>query len=115
MLADIQDELCRAEIVEVTTCRLTVRLSGEIDVSTVGLVRAVMRDVRVYESLHVILDLTAVGFIDSSGVRMLLEQHSQALHRGVLLDVIGSPAVERVLDLAGVRSTLRTSMSSMWG
>lgn len=115
MLADFRDQEFRAEIVEDRTCRLTVRVSGDIDISTVGLARAAMRDVRVHESIHVVLDLSGVQFMDCSGVHLLLEQHSQALHRGVLLDVIASPAVDRILLLVGARDSLRASISSLWG
>lgn len=89
--------------------RRSVHVSGEIDVSTVGELSAAMRDLRVRESLHVILDLREVGFIDSRGVKALLELELCARNRGVLLEIVPSLVVDRALVLSGMRRRLRVS------
>jgi anti-anti-sigma factor len=52
---------------------------------------------------EVVLDLTACHFIDSSGLRMILELESQSRRLGHSFAVQPSPGqVERVLELSGV-------------
>lgn len=77
-----------------------VRLQGEIDLDRSPQVRrsllAAVHDVPV-----VIVDLAAVGYIDSSGVACLVEAYRLAQDRGVefvLRDP--SPAVRKVLRMA---------------
>lgn len=86
-----------------------VHVSGAIDTATVGQLGAAMRDPRVWESLHVILDLRKVGFIDSRGVKALLELELSARNRGVLLEIVSSAVVDRALALTNTRRRLRVS------
>ena len=52
---------------------------------------------------EVVLDLSACSFIDSSGLRLILELESQSRRRGHSFAVMPSPGqVERVLGLSGV-------------
>jgi stage II sporulation protein AA (anti-sigma F factor antagonist) len=95
------------ELLEITSRHTgtTVRLiaSGEIDLATVSMLRR-------HASFHlagraeiVVLDLSAVSFIDSSGLQALLEA---AENGGDRLRIIPSPPCLRLLDLAGVRGLL---------
>ena len=86
--------------------RLVVAPSGEIDLATVGLVReAVDREHRVRETL--VVDLREVGFMDTSGLRFLLELNERAGSEGFALRIVeGPPAVQRVFEVAGVEARL---------
>jgi len=77
-----------------------IELDGEIDLSTSPAARAMILDA-VGEGRDVLVDLSAVAYMDSSGVASLVEGYQLARDRGTsfgLLDV--SPAVLSVLQLA---------------
>jgi anti-anti-sigma factor len=80
------------------------RISGDVDLRTgPALVNQVMDAVQGHEAKDVILDFAAVGFIDSRGLRCVLNLHERlAGDHGHL--VLNSPtrAVRQVLGLAGL-------------
>src|ERR1700737_2519092 len=50
----------------------------------------------------VVLDGTAITFLDSSGLRVLLQAHKRAESDGAVFRLVApEPAVQRVLDLTG--------------
>ncbi|MEU4237447.1 STAS domain-containing protein [Actinoplanes sp. NPDC026619] len=67
----------------------------------------------VHRSDTVIVDLAAVGFLDSSGLHALVTAHRAAIERGGRL-YVENPAgsVAAVLDLTGVAGLLSRSGSS---
>jgi anti-anti-sigma factor len=67
------------------------RLQDEID-------RAMEDDAKV-----VILDLAELGFIDSSGLRVIISAHKEAAERGGRLVLRSpSPTAKRLLDITGL-------------
>jgi anti-anti-sigma factor len=76
--------------------RVTVRVSGEVDMSTAdAMFRTATRD----NATAATLDLTAVTFFDSAAIHALVrlaEQYPDAL------EVIPSAQVLRVLDISGL-------------
>jgi anti-anti-sigma factor len=85
---------------------LVVAPRGEIDLATVGLVRqAVEREQQPGEDL--VLDLREVGFLDTSGLRYVLELNELASRDGFALQVVRGPRpVQRVFEVAGVEQRL---------
>ena|SRR5947209_19195572 len=81
---------------------LVVSPHGEIDLATVGLVReAVERELSDGEALA--LDLRGVGFMDTSGLRYVLELHGRAERGELELRLVrGAGAVQRVFEVAGL-------------
>src|SRR4051812_2729496 len=75
---------------------VVVAPTGEIDLATVDELRAAVELARATAGL-VILDLRGVTFIDSAGIRLVVE----AAREGELLVVRGGPEVTRVFDLVG--------------
>jgi anti-sigma B factor antagonist len=95
------------DLLQITSKRTgtTVRViaAGEIDLATVSMLR---RYTGFYLADHaeiVVLDLSAVSFIDSSGLHALLQA---AEHHGDRLRIIPSRACLRLLDIAGLRDLL---------
>ncbi|MEG0804720.1 MAG: anti-sigma factor antagonist [Pygmaiobacter sp.] len=83
---------------------LTVCLAGEIDHHAATMVRARI-DARIlaYEPKLVVLDLSAVGFMDSSGVGLILGRHRVIQSLGGTLSIHGvSPQTAKLLRLAGI-------------
>jgi anti-anti-sigma factor len=82
-------------------------LHGELDVaaSTSVLKRLIELDLRPGQRL--LLDLRDVQFIDSTGIRLLLQARAQAERaRAAFTVVAGPPAVMRVLRLVGLDDQL---------
>jgi anti-anti-sigma factor len=79
---------------------------GEIDLATVGLVRdAVEREHQSGEDL--ILDLREVGFMDTSGLRYVLEIVERASKDGFDVQLVRGPtAVQRVFEVSGLEPRL---------
>jgi anti-anti-sigma factor len=76
-----------------------LRLAGEVDVAASGTVRA-----RVDGAAGgaLVVDLSGVTFVDSSGLRELLRARMECERRGGRLVLSGVPPVlERLLDLTG--------------
>lgn len=83
---------------------LTIALSGEIDHHAARELMAQL-DQTVAERLpaHLVLDLSGVTFMDSSGIAVLLRARRQLGHNGGVLRVANIPAqARRVLDAAGI-------------
>jgi anti-anti-sigma factor len=85
---------------------LVVAPRGEIDLATVDLVReAVERDRKPGEDL--IIDLREVGFMDTSGLRYVLELVDRASRDGFDVRLVRGPsAVQRVFEVSGLEPRL---------
>lgn len=83
--------------------RCTLRVAGEIDLATSGLLRdRVMAQLEQAPQL-LVLDLCAVGFLGSSGLAVLVEVRTEAQRRGVGLRLVAnSRAVLRALTATGL-------------
>jgi anti-anti-sigma factor len=86
--------------------RLVVAPSGEIDLATVGLLRdAVEGALRADDEL--VLDLRGVTFMDTSGLRYLLELNARSDASEFTLRLVRGPgAVQRVFEVSGIESRL---------
>jgi len=81
----------------------TVRISGEVDLTNADTVTEAFRALADVGERNVDLDFGAVTFMDSTGIRALLE----GLHCGLDLRVVAaSERVRRVLEIAGVDALL---------
>ena len=83
---------------------LTIALSGEIDHHGAREMMTQLTDA-IAERLptRLVLDLSGVTFMDSSGIAVLLRARRQLAHSGGALRVVNIPAqARRVLDAAGI-------------
>ncbi|WP_306214843.1 STAS domain-containing protein [Actinoplanes sp. RD1] len=81
-----------------------VRVSGEIDMATVGLLTAELRRA---DAGHVVVDLGEVTFCDSAGLAALDEAYGAAGDQGRTLRVVNlQPQVSMVLRLTGILEAL---------
>jgi anti-anti-sigma factor len=79
----------------------TVVPRGELDIATQGELRAVL--VREAAGGAVTLDLSRLRFIDTSGMRLILETAEAAKREGFDFAVLpGNPSVQRLFEIAGV-------------
>ena len=87
--------------------RVVVRLAGEIDLSNVDGLEAQI-DGAIAHAQDVVIDLTAIDFIDSRGLRLLKRVSAAVDSRdGTLLVVAPASSIARsVLDLTGMSQEL---------
>jgi anti-anti-sigma factor len=85
---------------------LIVAPRGEIDLATVDLIReAVERDHKPGEGI--VLDLREVGFMDTSGLRYVLELHAGSEQGEFSLQLVRGPGVvQRVFEVSGLEPRL---------
>ena len=85
-------------------------VAGELDAATIGAFDATIDDVIGEGARLVVLDLTHVEFLDSTGLRAIVRASKLLADRDGRLTVAGlSGAAERVLELTGVLERLRDS------
>src|SRR4051794_28125305 len=84
----------------------TVRPTGELDIATASRLERALLDGR-RPGDDVVLDLSALEFIDSTGLRVIVHAVEAARRHGWTLTLRhGPPAVRRVFELAGVVGAL---------
>ncbi|MFE1292567.1 STAS domain-containing protein [Streptomyces sp. NPDC058751] len=80
-----------------------VTVAGELDVETAPELHDRLADQIRGGRRHLLLDLSAVPFMDSSGINALLKAHDTAGRAGGGVCLVSpAPVVQRVLDLTGV-------------
>jgi anti-anti-sigma factor len=83
-----------------------VALAGELDLSTIPRLEGRLLD-EIRGQDRVVVDLTRLTFIDSSGIGLLIKAHQTANGRGALHTVVSRGSqVERVFELAGIGTCL---------
>jgi anti-sigma B factor antagonist len=85
----------------------TVRCAGEIDVGTCTKLIDALEHVELQDVTAVRVDLTHVGFIDSTGIGCLLHGALRAEKAGVAFEIVPSEAVERFVEVSGLGGHLR--------
>lgn len=85
---------------------LTISPRGEIDLATVDLVRGAVEAER-REGDNLRLDLRGVEFLDTSGLRYVLELVDRAERDGFNVSIVRGPtAVQRVFEVSGLEPRL---------
>lgn len=87
---------------------LTITLSGEIDHHTARAVRMeIDRQIYYYRAETVLIDLKNVGFMDSSGLGLILGRYTHVKEAGGTLKILDpSAGAEKVLKLAGTEKII---------
>ena len=80
---------------------------GELDLATAPLLESAFDAVLGDDDAEmIVVDLTELSFMDSTGIHLLLRMNAACEDADRLRVINGSRAVERVLDLTGVRAHL---------
>ncbi|MFI2436070.1 STAS domain-containing protein [Streptomyces sp. NPDC018693] len=99
----IKVELPREDVVLVT-------VAGHLDLDTAAEFEARLAHQLRQGRRHFLLDLSAVPFMDSSGMNIILRTHQKARERPGSVHVVRpTDAVRRILDLTGVSLTVPVS------
>ena len=80
-----------------------MELHGEFDIASAGDAGRALQELLSRDLDALIIDLSGLAFMDSTGVKFLVEGRETALARGVELSLVhGGDPVERVLTVSGV-------------
>jgi anti-sigma B factor antagonist len=83
--------------------KAVVRIEGEIEFATAPRLRTALLDLARSEAAPVVLDLSAVSFLDSAGLSLLIQAKKRlASNDSDLVLRAPRPNVRRVLEISGV-------------
>jgi anti-anti-sigma factor len=98
-------------ILDVTTSSdphtAVVRCAGEIDVGTCTKLIDALEGIDLQHVDGILVDLSGVTFIDSTGIGCLLHGALRAEKAGVAFEIVPSDPVERFVEVSGLGSHLR--------
>ena len=81
---------------------------GELDLATANLLEGPIARALASPAETVLIDLSGLHFIDSTGIRILLQASQSARDKGVVLRFLrGSGQVQRMLAICAVEGRLR--------
>jgi anti-sigma B factor antagonist len=84
-----------------------VRPAGDLDLETVHRVEAALTGLRDEGCRNLVLDLRALTFMDSTGLRLVIRWHTAAQEQGFGFAVVPGPeVVQRVFRLTGMDTHL---------
>jgi anti-sigma B factor antagonist len=87
--------------------QVTISLKGELDLSTVSKVEEELRRVEALEASVVVLDLSGLTFLDSTGLRAVITADERAREKGRRFVVVKGPgAVQRVFSITRLEERL---------
>ncbi|GFH37504.1 STAS domain-containing protein [Streptomyces pacificus] len=99
-----------------------VTIQGELDVDTATLLHHHLANQALHGRRHLVLDLSAVGFMDSSGLNVLIRATREARALGGDLHLAApAPQVARLFDLTGlsltnaVHENVETALTTLGG
>jgi anti-sigma B factor antagonist len=85
--------------------RFVVALAGELDIATAESARNELARRKPGEGL--VLDLSRLGFLDTSGIQLVVEAYRAARDEGFELRILRAPPdVHRVFEIAGLDGVL---------
>ncbi|MET0602819.1 MAG: STAS domain-containing protein [Baekduia sp.] len=91
--------------------RVVVRAVGEVDMATVDVIGKPLDELRANGFTQIEIDLREVTFMDSTGLRLLVNWRRRALADGFDLQIVLDPdgPVARVVELTGLQEVLLNS------
>ena len=95
------------DVREETDGAVSMQLAGELDLESTGRLRSAL-EAEIERRRAVVVDLSGLEFLDSTGLRTMLEADRSAREAGVELVFTGTlqDAVVRLLDLTQARGLL---------
>jgi anti-sigma B factor antagonist len=90
-----------------SSVRQEVFLTGELDIASAPELQSAIDRFWAEGVQSIVLDLSRLGFIDSSGLRTIIHVQEECKHRGCELSIVpGRPSVQRLFALAGLSEHL---------
>jgi anti-sigma B factor antagonist len=86
----------------------SISLAGELDLASARQLEECLTAVEREQPVRMVVDLERLEFIDSTGLRLLLQADARARERGCELVLRpGEPSVQRVFEVTGALDVLR--------
>jgi anti-sigma B factor antagonist len=86
----------------------SLALHGELDLASAPELESSLLSIEQQAPSRLVIDLRALRFIDSTGLRLLLQAHARCEQRGGELVLRpGDPSIQRVFDVTGALDVLR--------
>lgn len=88
---------------------LTIFLDGDIDHHNARIIRGKI-DTKIYiqRPNELVLDLSRVNFMDSSGLGLILGRYAKTVELGIIFKVANpNPQIKKILDLAGTERLIK--------
>jgi len=102
-----QELLLPIEVIELNDDVITVFVRGEVDLTESGELRAVMADACAGPHNRIVVDLSGVGFMGSSGMGVLAQQTVDLATSGRQLQITGTPdRIRRSFEVIGLDQVL---------
>lgn len=92
---------------------MVTRLIGEFDQQSAALVRDTLEHAILVELIdHLVLNLSGLTFMDSTGIGVLIGRYKQMTQRGGRIVVCGlSPTITRLFELSGLSKIITIAAS----
>jgi anti-sigma B factor antagonist len=88
--------------------RIVLRLDGELDLASVPTLEHAVESVTLDDAAELVLDLRGLEFIDSTGLRAILQQDKRSADRGQAFALVrGSEQVQRLMNMTRVDEHLK--------
>ncbi|MEA2267367.1 MAG: anti-sigma factor antagonist [Solirubrobacteraceae bacterium] len=85
-----------------------IRVLGDLDLASVPALERTLTDVEATDAKALVLDLDGLDFIDSTGLRAVIEADMRSRADGGRMTITrGSPQVQRLFELVGADRRLR--------
>jgi anti-sigma B factor antagonist len=87
--------------------RLVIALAGELDMHSAGRVAEELHSAEATDAGRIVLDLSRLEFMDSSGLRVIVDADARSRRNGDRFELIRGPApVQRVFELTALLDRL---------
>ena len=87
--------------------QVVLALTGELDIATANAAHKWLINLALRRGEQLVLDLSGLTFMDSTGIRLVLQARAHALQRDAAFVVVRGPdAVMRALELVGLDQQL---------
>ncbi len=84
-----------------------ILVSGELDIATVPTLEEAIQSVTAEPGTDLVVDLRAVTFMDSTGLRLLLQTHARSDGGAFGLSIVRGPTqLDRLFTISGVGDVL---------
>jgi anti-anti-sigma factor len=88
-------------------------LSGELDISTASMLRHQLDEVTAGPITNIVLDISLLTFIDSTGLSLIVAEHKKLKAMGAALTVFSpTPMTRRLFEISGLTSILSIDPSN---
>ena len=82
-------------------------VAGELDLDTAGRLETALKEAETDEPERLVLDLSNLRFLDSSGLKLILRAHARAKEGARRLQIVPGPtAVQQVFKVTGLSRRL---------